>query len=114
MIKNEIKHLLKFTPFYPDHIGGYVRNLYFWRYVQKLPLKDFSYVLDAGCGSGKYTKKIAKKYPHLKIDACDIKKHNNWSTRFKNIGFQQLDLLELKKENYYTIELFLTFSLIIF
>jgi len=101
MIKNKIKYLLKSTLFYPDHIGGYVRNLYFWKYVQKLPLEDFNCVLDAGCGSGKYAKKIAKKYSHLKIDACDIKKHDSWNTHSKNISFQQLDLVELKKENYY-------------
>lgn len=101
MIKNKIKYLLKFTPFYPYHIGGYVRNLYFWKYVQKLPLENFSYVLDAGCGNGEYARKIVKKYPYLKIDACDIKKHNSWNTYHRNINFQQLDLLEIKKENYY-------------
>lgn len=92
---------MKFTPFYPDHIGEYIRNLHFWKCVKKLPVENFTCILDAGCGNGTYAKKVAVKYPYLKISACDLKKHNEWNAGFKNINFQQLDLLELKKENYY-------------
>lgn len=101
IIKNKIEYLLKFTPFYPYHIGDYVRNLHFWKCVKKLPIENFTCILDAGCGNGAYTKKVAEKYSHLKIDACDLKKHKGWNNDFKNIDFQQLDLLKLKKENHY-------------
>lgn len=101
MIKNKIKYLLKLTPFYPYHIGGYVRNLHFWKCVEKLPVENFACILDAGCGNGTYAKKVAVKYPYLKIDACDLKRHKEWDADTKNINFQQLNLLELEKENHY-------------
>jgi len=72
------KNLLKHTSFYPIHIGYYTRNLYFWKYIKKLPVKNFAYVLDAGCGRGEYAKKLAIKYPHLKISAYDIKGSKLW------------------------------------
>ncbi len=49
-IKNKIKFLLKFTPFNPRHIGAYIRSLYFQKYIKKLPVSNFTYVLDAGWG----------------------------------------------------------------
>lgn len=94
-------NLLKITPFYPRHIGDYTRNLYFWKCIKKLPVKKFSCVLDAGCGRGGYAKKIAIKYPHLKIDAYDIKKHESWNGKPRNVNFKQSDLLKLEDENYY-------------
>lgn len=100
-IKLIAKSLLRITPFYPQHIGGYVRNLYFWRYIKRLPVKNFTYVLDAGCGGGEYAKKLAIKYHHLKIDGYDIKKYESWNDSFKNINFKQRDLLKLYEENYY-------------
>jgi 2-polyprenyl-3-methyl-5-hydroxy-6-metoxy-1,4-benzoquinol methylase len=101
MIENKIKYLLKFTPFYQYHIRDYVRNLHFLKCVKKLPVENFTCILDAGCGNGTYAKKVAKKYSHLKIDACDLKGHEERNVGSKNINFQQLDLLELRKENYY-------------
>ena len=88
-------------PFYPKHIGAYTRNLYFWKYTTKLPINSFSCILEAGCGWGEYAKKIALKYPYLKIDAYDIKKYESWDNKPENINFEQKDLLKLEKENYY-------------
>ena len=100
-IKFIVKRLLKYMPFYPKHIGAYTRNLYFWKYTTKLPINSFSCILEAGCGWGEYAKKIALKYPYLKIDAYDIKKYESWDNKSKNINFEQKDLLKLEKENYY-------------
>ncbi len=44
--------LLRSTPFYPTHMGQYLREKYFFRHLQKLPVASFSRVLDAGCGPG--------------------------------------------------------------
>jgi SAM-dependent methyltransferase len=100
-IKLIAKNLLRYTPFYPRHIGGYVRNLYFWKCIKKLPMKNFTYVLDAGCGGGEYARKIAMKYPYLKINAYDIEKYKFWNDRSRNVNFKQRDLLKLEEENYY-------------
>ena len=100
-IKLIAKSLLKYTAFYPVHIGNYIRNLYFWKYIKRLKIKNFIYVLDAGCGGGGYTKKIAIKYPHLKTTGYDIKKHESWKDKPVNVNFKQKDLLKLEEENYY-------------
>lgn len=100
-LKHIAKNLLKITPFYPRHIGDYTRNLYFWKCIKKLPVKNFTYVLDAGFGGGEYAKKLAIKYHHSKIDACDIKKHESWSDKQRNVNFKQRYLLKLEDENYY-------------
>jgi len=100
-IKLIAKSLLRHTAFYPIHIGNYIRNLYFWKYIKKLKVKNFIYVLDAGCGRGGYTKKMAMKYPHLKIAGYDIKKYESWKDKPGNVNFKQKDLLKLEEENYY-------------
>jgi len=66
-----------------------------------LPVKNFIYVLDAGCGGGEYAKKLAIKYPHLKISAYDIKGSKLWNKHPKNVNFKQMDLLKLGAENCY-------------
>jgi SAM-dependent methyltransferase len=101
MIKDMIKRLIRFTPFYPRHIGVYVRTLYFWKSIKKLPVKNFTYVLDAGGGDGNYARELAKKYPHLTINAYDIKKRESWNAHPKNVNFKRRDLLKLEEENYY-------------
>jgi len=84
-IKFIAKKLLRYTPFYPQHIGAYIRDMYFWKYTKKLAIKNFSYILDAGCGGGEYARKIALKYPYLKINAYDIEKYKSWKNKPINI-----------------------------
>lgn len=103
MFGKKIKKIIKYTPFYPHHIGGYIRNLYFWRYCQKLPMGKFGYVLDAGCGKGDYAKKLAIRYPFLKIDACDIKEDESWADKPANVIFKKINLLKLKEKNFYDL-----------
>ncbi len=101
ILKEIGRRILKYTPFYPDHMGEYIRNLYFWRCVKKLPVERFIRILDAGCGEGGYAKQLAIKYPHLKIDAYDIKRRDSWDNKSENVNFKQKDLLELEEESYY-------------
>jgi len=100
-IKSLIKKLLKHTPFYPVHIGAYIRNLYFWRFIKKLPIEKFVKILDAGCGGGECARKLAIKYPHLKINAYDIEKYASWNDRPNNVYFKQKNLLRLEEEECY-------------
>ena len=100
-IKSIVKKILKYTPFYPKHIGVYIRDLYFWRYVNRLPLKSFAFILEAGCGGGEYANKIALKYPNSTIDAYDIKKYKSWGKKANNVNFKKINLIKLKKENHY-------------
>lgn len=100
-IKSLIKGILKRTPFHTVHIGAYIRNIYFWRCMKKLPVENFVRILDAGCGGGEYAKKLAIKHPHLKINAYDIKQYESWKRSTKNVNLKQKDLLKLEEENYY-------------
>jgi len=101
MINNKLKQFIKKSFLYPKHIGNYIRELYFWDFVQKLPKEKIKTILDAGCGQGNYAKSFAIKHPSIKIDAYDIKKYESWDNEQKNINFKQKDLLKIKKQNYY-------------
>lgn len=101
LARTVIKRFLKFTPFYPTHIGDYIRNIYFSKCTESLPWKDFSRILDSGCGHGQYAKKLAIRHPHLKIDAYDIRKYKSWDDAPKNLRFRQKDLLKLTDQNCY-------------
>ncbi len=74
-IKNNpiIKYVIHRTPFRPVHIDQYLREKYFFRHLQCLPIIQFRKVLDAGCGSGIYTKKLAADYPFMEVVGFDIK-----------------------------------------
>lgn len=100
-MKNVSRPLFKLTPFYPSHIGNLVRNTYFWKYTETLPWKNFTKILDAGCGGGEYAKKLSRRFTHLEIYACDIKKYRSWNDSPKNVNFRQQDLLKLGDQNCY-------------
>lgn len=100
-IKSFVKLVLKYTPFKIVHMGAYIRGLYFWKHLRKMPIEKFEKILDAGCGAGDYAIKLATKYPHLMIDAFDIKKHETWNNKTKNVNFRQKDLSKLKENKYY-------------
>lgn len=87
--------------------GEYLRSLYFRKIMDKYKFK-LKYVLDAGCGYGYYSFYLAKKYPHVFIDACDLdsvvineNKYIQNRMRLKNLNFFELSLTQLSVSNKY-------------
>ena len=85
----------------PVHIGGYLRQKYFFRHLKRLPVGSFQRVLDAGCGNGVYSFALARKYSHLTIVSYDINSFDSWKNPPKNITFQQLDLSQMQDKDRY-------------
>lgn len=102
-MKKIIKNIFRLTPFYPVHIGQYLRNKYFFKSLRTLPIKSFQHALDAGCGSGNYVFKLATVYPHLEVVGKDIKKFDTWDELLRNVQFQQQDLLQMSESNRYNL-----------
>lgn len=96
-----IKAFFKKTPFYPVHIGQYLRKIYFFKALRALPIESFCQALDAGCGSGIYTLKLAKRYPRMEVIGKDIKKSKGWRKSPPNVQFHQQDLHQISEKNYY-------------
>ncbi len=87
------------------HLGQYIRILYFRKEIKNI---RFNAVLDTGCGSGVYTFYLAKRYPQIRIDACDLNedainscKKLQKTTSFNNINFYTMDLKNLEAKNQY-------------
>ena len=102
-IKFIIKCCIRYTPFQPIHIGGYLRKKYFFRYMRRLPVLSFQEVLDAGCGSGEYSLRLARAFPHLKITGYDIEESTSWDNPPRNVQFQCQSLLQLSEKNHYDL-----------
>ncbi len=100
-IKPIAENLLKHTPFYPVHIGNYIRDLYFWKYLKKLPVDKFIKVLDAGCGNGQYAKKMAQKFPWITVIAMDAKTQDFQGDHSANLFFREANLLKLEDNHIY-------------
>jgi 2-polyprenyl-3-methyl-5-hydroxy-6-metoxy-1,4-benzoquinol methylase len=100
-LKSLAKSILKHTPFYPVHIGNYIRNFYFLKYLEKLPVEKFTKVLDAGCGSGLYAEQMAQKFPWITVIAVDVKKQDFQFGQLSNLLFREGDLLKLEDSNSY-------------
>lgn len=100
-IKSIAENLLKHIPFYPVHIGAYIRNLYFRKYLKKLPVEKFTKVLDAGCGKGNHAKKMAQSFPWITVIAMDAKIQNFQGDYPSNFFFREDDLQELKDNHTY-------------
>lgn len=103
MFNQIIQRCISHAPFQPVHIGGYLRKKYFFRYMRRLPVPSFQEVLDAGCGSGEYSLKLARTYPHIKITGYDIKEFTLWNNPPKNVRFQCQNLLHLTEKNFYDL-----------
>lgn len=102
-IKLYVRRVLKYTPFSITSIGPYIRGLYWEKYLQKIPIEEFEKVLDAGCGTGDYARKLAIKYPHLIVNAYDIKVYETWDDKPNNVFFKQKNLLDLKEYSFYDL-----------
>lgn len=98
-----IQRCICYTPFQPVHIGGYLRKKYFFRYMRRLPVLSFQDVLDAGCGTGEYTLRLARAYPHIRITGYDIEESAPWNNPPKNVRFQRHDLLQLSENEHYDL-----------
>ena len=93
--------LLRSTVFYPVHTCQYLREKYFLRHLRRLPAASFCQVLDAGCGLGTYSRKLAMTYPNMKVTAIDIKEFAGWHESPSNVQFKQQDLIQLSEERRY-------------
>jgi len=100
-MKRVIKDIFRCTPFYPVHLGQYLRKMNFFKCLSDLPIKSFQQVLDAGCGPGDCSLKLAKAHPHLRIIGKDIKKFDSWRKLPPNVEFQQQDLHQMSEKNSY-------------
>lgn len=93
------KDILKSTPFYPRHMGDYIRRMYFWREVKKLPVGRWNRVLDAGFGSGQVAVSFACRYPHLEVVGYDLKTEFPIGKLPPNLHLGHCDLRALKETN---------------
>jgi SAM-dependent methyltransferase len=99
--KNFIRNIIYHTPFKPTHIGYFIRNLYFKKYLRKLPVHQFEKVLDAGCSNGSYALQVAEKFPGLQVTAVDINDRDFPKPTPDNVHFRQQNLMTLKETNIY-------------
>ena len=102
-IKNIIKIFLRKTPFYPIHIGFYLRKLYFFKTIKLIDMSYVGRVLDAGCGNCTLARNITTKYPEILINAYDIDIKTIDVCRFKNINVKEMDLKELNEKDVYDL-----------
>ena len=105
-IRNEsskffVRRILEPTPFYPVHIGTYIRNLYFRRCLRRLPINSFTEVLDAGSGSGERATWMAKSFPWVRLVGIDIKMPLLKGNSLDNLFFRQGDLRKLEDRETY-------------
>ena len=67
MLSKLVKRIFGYT-----QLGNYARAGIFKKIINQLPLKNYSKVLDLGCGQGEYSFMMAKSFPKLSITALDI------------------------------------------
>jgi 2-polyprenyl-3-methyl-5-hydroxy-6-metoxy-1,4-benzoquinol methylase len=97
-MKEILKHFIIYTPFSPDHIGDYIRNLYFRHYIRKLPVDAFTHILDAGCGDGQYAFMMNRRYKNINIACIDIKRSPAFQKQLPtNISYKVDDLRKLNE-----------------
>jgi len=106
-MKSKLKNfLLNHTPWKPVHMGPWIRALYF-RYYLSIFVKDkdsIKTILDAGCGHGHYTNKLATQFPHAKVDGFDILSAPEWQSYEKdNLTFSQQDIMTFNEESKYDL-----------
>jgi ubiquinone/menaquinone biosynthesis C-methylase UbiE len=54
------------------NVGQYARATLFKKLVKKIPINQFSNVLDLGCGQGEYSFMLSKYFPNVKVTSLDI------------------------------------------
>ena len=103
--KEKIKRFLWCTSFRPVHIGQYSREKYLFRHLQALCVRQCHKVLDAGCGPGIYTRRLAAAYPHMEVTGLDVEEFASWNKLARNVQFIRQDLTQLSEENHYDFSL---------
>jgi 2-polyprenyl-3-methyl-5-hydroxy-6-metoxy-1,4-benzoquinol methylase len=103
MLKAHIKNLVKRTPFAIVSIGDYIRSLYFFGHLKRLPVIRFANVLDAGCGDGHYARRAALQYPHMHVVGIDIKLPEAERDMPSNVSLRCGDLSCLAEEDHYDL-----------
>lgn len=101
-LRSKLRTILDLTPFSPKHIGDYVRQGCFWRYVRTIS-PEIGAILDAGCGHGHYAMKMAHKFPHARITALDIKPVMSMNNFQLNVSVVTGDLLLLDATDTYDL-----------
>lgn len=96
-----VNNLTKYPVFQPVHLGQYIRRLYFWREVAKLPLNRFQKVLDAGCGSGHYTVEFSQRFPKIEVDGINLSWPKPNRPIPSNCRLRQGNLLNLDENQQY-------------
>lgn len=99
--KSFLKGLIRNTQFESVHIGVYIRRLYFWSEISKLPVERFKKVLDAGCSFGQYSIEFAQRFPHIEIYGIDIRVPQPHLPLPPNCWLRQGDLLNMKESQQY-------------
>jgi len=85
------------------HIGHRLRQKYVLSTLRKLSLSD-KRILDAGCGSGDYSLKLAEHFPTASIDAIDISiKDTAFKKSLQNLKFFQEDLTDFVSPSTYDL-----------
>lgn len=96
--------LLSHEPFKPAHIGYWIRSQYFRHYVRPIIKSNHPLnILDAGCGTGMYSRMLAKWLPSAHINAVDLLALKEWKDAPKNISFETLDLHNLNTYEHYDL-----------
>jgi SAM-dependent methyltransferase len=106
-MKSRLKNfLLKSTSWKPVHMGPWIRTLYFKYYLNAF-VKDkdsIKTILDAGCGHGHYTNKLALHFPSAKVEGFDILTAPEWqSYKRDNLSFRQQDIMTFNEELKYDL-----------
>lgn len=71
-------------------VRGYYFNYYFKRYIPREKIRS---ALDAACGRGQHSRKLAEWMPHASVKGIDIEATPEWKDKtFKNLSYEQKDL----------------------
>ncbi len=95
-------YILTKTFFRQIHFGTWMRAKYFDYYFKKyiLDKKDIKNVLDAGCGRGRFSKKVATQIKAANVLGLDIKNSKNWTEcSLKNLKFKVFDISLMNFKN---------------
>jgi SAM-dependent methyltransferase len=96
-------YLLTHPPFLPAHMGNWIREKYFFKYVHTyIPPEKIHRILDAGCGQGHYSRFVSTMFQSAAITAVDIKSFPEWEKEHpKSITFATRDLVHFSEQQSY-------------
>jgi SAM-dependent methyltransferase len=96
--------LLSREPFKPVHMGHWTRTAYFKKYAFPLLRRNtHAELLDAGCGTGTYSRLVAGAFPSVRIRALDIAPFKEWRDAPQNVLFGTQDLRSFSEIERYDV-----------